>query len=106
MRVYGLTGEALLNFGPWGVLPAYAIYGACLGWYRRKLTTWDAADARTFLAPLVTILFATAFIADSDNVLFLFVVDGSLITAAFFASTKIVRPVQHAPSSRVMRQTY
>src|ERR1700722_18294802 len=24
MRVYGLTGEALLNFGPWGVLPAYA----------------------------------------------------------------------------------
>jgi hypothetical protein len=106
MRVYGLTGEALLNFGPWGVLPAYALYGACLGWYRRKLTTWDAADARTFLAPLVTILFATAFIADSDNVLFLFVVDGSLITAAFFASTKIVRPVQHAPSSRVMRQTY
>lgn len=96
-RVYGLTGEALLNFGPWGVLPVYALYGACLGWYRRKLTSWDAADARTFLAPLVTILFATAFVADSDNVLFLFVVDGSLISAAFLMS---IKKVQIAESAR------
>jgi hypothetical protein len=106
MRVYGLTGEALLNFGPWGVLPAYAIYGACLGWYRRKLTSWGPADARTFLAPLVTILFATAFIADSDNVLFLFVVDGSLITAAFLASIKKVRSGTQSPSLRLQRQSY
>jgi hypothetical protein len=101
-RVYGLTGEALLNFGPWGVLPVYALYGACLGWYRRKLTSWDAADARAFLAPLATILFATAFVADSDNVLFLFIVDGSLITAAFLMSIKKVRWVQQAPAQRVM----
>jgi hypothetical protein len=74
-----------------------------LGWYRRKLTSWDAADARTFLAPLATILFATAFVADSDNVLFLFVVDGSLITAAFLMSIKKVRWVQQAPAQRVMR---
>jgi hypothetical protein len=102
-RVYGLTGEALLNFGPWGVVPLFVLYGASLGWYRRKLTSWDAEDARTYLAPLVTILFATAFIADSDNVLFLFVVDGSLITAAFLASIKKVRCVQQSPTSRLMR---
>jgi hypothetical protein len=102
-RVYGLTGEALLNFGPWGVLPVYALFGACLGWYRRKLTSWDASDARTFLAPLATILFATAFVADSDNVLFLFVVDGSLITAAFLMSIKKVQrvpPAQRVPAMR------
>jgi hypothetical protein len=90
-RVYGLMGEALLNFGPWGVVPLFALYGASLGWYRRKLTTWDISDARLFLAPLVTILFVAAFISDSDNVLFLFVVDGSLITAAFLASIKKIR---------------
>jgi hypothetical protein len=95
-RVYGLTGEALLNFGPWGVLPLFAAFGACLGWYRRKLTSWGRADARTFLAPLATVLFATAFVADSDNVLFLFVVDGSLITTAFLASIKRIRPVKQA----------
>jgi hypothetical protein len=96
-RGYGLTGEAMLNFGPLGVLPLYALYGACLGWYRRKLTSWDASDARMFLAPLVTILFVCAFIADSDNVLFLFVVDGSLITAAFLASIKRLRWVRQSP---------
>lgn len=104
-RVYGLTGEAMLNFGPLGVLPLYAVYGACLGWYRRKLTSWGLSDARMFLAPLVTILFVCAFIADSDNVLFLFVVDGSLITVAFLGSIKKVRLIQQAPTSRLMRQS-
>jgi len=104
-RVYGLTGEALLNFGPWGIVPLFAAYGACLGWYRRKLTSWDPADARTFLAPLATVLFATAFVADSDNVLFLFVVDGSLITVAFLASIKRMRLLQQAPRSRLMCQS-
>jgi hypothetical protein len=102
-RVYGLTGEALLNFGPWGVVLLFGIYGACLGWYRRKLTSWDISDPRLFLAPLVTILFVAAFISDSDNVLFLFVVDGSLITAAFLASIKKIRCVPQAPTWRLMR---
>jgi len=103
-RVYGLTGEALLNFGPWGVLPLYALYGACLGWYRRKLTAWSASDARRFMAPLITIVFATAFTADSDNVLFLFVVDGSLITAAFLASVKRMPRMQQSSTSQPIRQ--
>jgi hypothetical protein len=103
-RVYGLAGEALLNFGPWGVVPLFGIYGACLGWYRRKLTSWDISDARLFLAPLVTIMFVAAFISDSDNVLFLFVVDGSLITAAFLASIKKIRLVQHSPALSTIRR--
>jgi hypothetical protein len=90
-RVYGLAGEALLNFGPLGVIPLFALYGAFLGCYRRKLTSWHVSDARMFLAPLVTILFVDAFMSDSDNILFLFVVDGSLITAAFLASIKKLR---------------
>jgi len=97
-RVYGLTGEALLNFGPWGVVPVFALYGACLGRYRRKLTNWQISDARMFLAPLVTILFVAAFMSDSDTVLFLFVVDGSLITAAFLASIKKIRLAPQTPA--------
>jgi hypothetical protein len=103
-RVYGLAGEALLNFGLWGVIPLFAIYGALLGWYRRKLTSWDISDARLFLAPLVTIMFVAAFISDSDNVLFLFVVDGSLITAAFLASIKKIRLVQQSPAPSTIRR--
>ena len=98
-RVYGITGEALLNFGPWGVIPLFALYGSCLGWYRRKLTSWAYSDARLFLAPLVTILFATAFVSDSDNIFYLFAVDGSLITTAFLASIRRVR-LEQPPSTR------
>jgi hypothetical protein len=102
-RVYGITGEALLNFGPWGVLPMFALYGAGLGWYRKKLKSWDGSDARMFLAPLLTILFASVFVSDSDNILYLFVVDGSLITAALLASVKKIR-LSQIPPWRVPRQ--
>jgi hypothetical protein len=87
-QVYGLSGEALLNFGPWGVAPMFAIYGAALGWYRRKLTTWDALDSRKFLAPFFTILFVTALTGDSDNLVFAAVMEGALITAAVFAASR------------------
>jgi hypothetical protein len=96
-RVYGITGEALLNFGPWGVLPMFALYGASLGWYRKKLKSWAGSDARMFLAPLLTILFANVFVSDSDNILYLFVVDGSLITTTFLASVKKIRLSQIPP---------
>jgi hypothetical protein len=90
----------LLNFGPSGVVPLFALYGACLGWYRRKLNSWHVSDARMFLAPLLTILFVDAFMSDSDNILFLFVVDGSLITAAFLASIKKMRLAPQTPGPR------
>jgi hypothetical protein len=87
-QVYGLSGEALLNFGPIGVVPMFAIFGGVLGWYRRKLTSWDPLDARMFLAPFFTILSAMALVGDSDNLVFGAVTEGVLITAAIFSCSK------------------
>jgi hypothetical protein len=87
-RLYGVNGEALLNFGPWGVVPAFAIYGAVLGWYRRKHARLDRLDARIFLAPFVAILFVTALVADSDNIVFTIVSEGSLIFTCLLAASK------------------
>lgn len=87
-RLYGLGGEALLNFGAWGVVPIFAIYGALLGWYRRKLTSWDSLDARLFLAPFVTSLIVRAFVYDSDTLVFALVTEGTLILACIFAASK------------------
>jgi hypothetical protein len=89
-QVYGLSGEALLNFGPLGVVPMFAIFGGVLGWYRRKLKSWDPTDARMFLAPFFTILFAIALTGDSDNLVFAAVMEGALVTAAVFACSKRV----------------
>jgi hypothetical protein len=86
-RVYGLGGEALLNFGPAGVVPMFALYGAILGWYRRKLNSWEPADSRMLLAPLFTMWFANALVSDSDNLVFAVVTQGALVIAAIVASS-------------------
>lgn len=87
-RVYGLSGEALLNFGPAGVVPMFAFFGGLLGWYRRKLMSWGPSDARLFLAPFFTIMFLTGFVYDSDNVVYFSLTEGALISAALFAASK------------------
>jgi hypothetical protein len=96
-RVYGLSGEALLNFGPAGVVPMFAIYGGFLGCYRRKLVSWQSQDSRIFLAPFFTTLMAMALVSDSDNLVFGAVTQGALVFAAIFtASTR--RPARSATS--------
>jgi hypothetical protein len=86
-RLYGLSGEALLNFGPIGVVFIFAIYGALLGWYRRKLSLWDRLDARMLLAPFFTSLFVEALLCDSDVLVFFVATQGALISVCVFAAS-------------------
>jgi hypothetical protein len=87
-RVYGLSGEALLNFGPLGVIGIFALFGSILGWYRRKLASWDPADARMYLAPFLALMFLVALISDSDNLVFAAVTQGALVTTAIFLASE------------------
>lgn len=86
-RVYGLSGEALLNFGPLGVICIFALFGTILGWYRKKLASWDRADARMYLAPFFALMFLVALISDSDNLVFAGVTQGALVTTAIFLAS-------------------
>jgi hypothetical protein len=87
-RLYGLGGEAMLNFGPWGVVPVFGVYGGLLGWYRRKLSSWDRADARIFLAPFFTSLLVRGFVYDSDTLLFSSLTQGTLVILVLFLASK------------------
>ena len=87
-RVYGLSGEAMLNFGPLGIVPIFALLGIALGWYRRKLKSWGPSDSRMLIAPFFSILFATAFVGDSDNLVFAALTEGAVVVAAIFAASK------------------
>jgi uncharacterized membrane protein (UPF0136 family) len=83
--VYGLSGEAMLNFGPLGVLPMFALYGGLMGWYRRKLTTWSILDSRILLAPFFAVLFVTGLVGDSDNLVFAALIQGAFVSACILA---------------------
>jgi hypothetical protein len=86
-RLYGLAGEALLNFGPFGVVPIFVLYGVLLGWYRRNLESWDAQDARLFLAPFFTSMFVEGLVCDSDVLVFFAATQGALICFFVFAAS-------------------
>jgi hypothetical protein len=87
-RVYGLSGEALLNFGPLGVICIFAVFGSILGWYRKKLASWDRTDARMYLAPFFALMFLVALMSDSDNLVFAAVTQGALVITAIFVSSE------------------
>jgi hypothetical protein len=67
--VHGLAGEAMINFGPLGVLPAFLLYGILLAGLHRFVTGLDSRDARVLLAPFAAILAVVLLAADLDNVL-------------------------------------
>ena len=89
-RVYGLAGEAMLNFGAAGVPVAYLIYGSLLGWYRRKVATMDAEDDRFYLVPLFTLVVCLGAFGDANNTIFYFLKSGTvLIAIVLLSSTKV-----------------
>jgi hypothetical protein len=87
-RVYGLNGEAMLNFGPLGIPPMFALFGAALGWYRKKYRSWDMKEARLLLAPFFTILFVIGFVGDSDVLVFGAVTQGALPVACVYLASR------------------
>jgi hypothetical protein len=67
-RVFGLAGEAMLNFGPWSVPIVMALFGFLVGHVRRWLVTWRRYDARRLLLPWAVTLLFVVLVSDSDNV--------------------------------------
>ncbi|HUT29792.1 MAG TPA: hypothetical protein VMX13_08370 [Sedimentisphaerales bacterium] len=69
-RVYGLAGEAMLNFGYWGIVPAFLVFGMFLGWFRKKVATMEPSDSRFFLIPFVVLTCGLVLGSDSRNLVF------------------------------------
>lgn len=106
-RVYGLAGEAMLNFGFFGIPPAFFIYGSFLGWYRKKWSTWRSDDSRYFIAPILVLFFLTGYFGDSDNAMFEILKNGSLpILVILVSSSRFRLPDPIAPNvARVLAMT-
>jgi hypothetical protein len=67
-RVYGLGGEAMLNFS-WPVIPImYGVWGFLVGRFRRSLLYRIPNDARFLLTALVSMLLVQILISDMDNI--------------------------------------
>jgi hypothetical protein len=97
--VHGLAGEAMINFGPLGVLPAFLLYGILLAGLHRFVTGLDPGDARVLLAPVAVILAIVLLTSDLDNVLW-FTCKAAAIPALFvYLSTR--QPASRRRSARL-----
>ena len=75
-RVFGISGEAMLNFGPLAVPLAYLVFGLVVGGLRGLLAGLREDDTRLLLMPfLITICF-WLLVGDSDTLLFILIKDG------------------------------
>jgi hypothetical protein len=68
-RIYGLAGEAMLNFGIVGPLIMFPIWGFCIGRMRRYLCAIPQGDMRLMIMPLFGFVLSTAIVHDFDNML-------------------------------------
>lgn len=87
-KVYGLAGEAMLNFHIVGVPFMFAVFGWLMGSFRRWRASWEEGDARLFLAPFFSIWFLTALIGDVDNLLNFTLTKGLFPTVVLVALVK------------------
>jgi hypothetical protein len=90
-RVFGLAGEAMLNFGIWLAPLPFVLWGFLMGRYRRATISWPRADARRFLAPLIALLITIALFSDLDNLISLLIDKAALIALLIFLSSKRTR---------------
>lgn len=72
-RVYGLTGEGILNFGVFGVLPAFLVFALLMRWLRRRHQSYPPGDLRFAVAPLWANFMLILLVGDFDNAVVFFI---------------------------------
>jgi hypothetical protein len=85
-RVFGLSGETLLNFGWTGVPIAHVVFGILIGFVRRGIDSLRPGDARHLFAPLAVLLVTALYLLDLSQVMFMFLQDCALLTTCTAAA--------------------
>jgi hypothetical protein len=101
-KIYGLAGEAMLNFGILAVPFAFAIWGLVVSLTRRLLMTLKVGDARLLMFPYLVTFCALLLTADSDNLMVYLVQEGALPFLMVCASSIFIsqRAAAAAPATR------
>lgn len=88
-RIYALAGETMLNFGVTVVPIAFAVFGLLVRKLRLWFSSWAANDARWLFAPFLVNMCFLLLTADSDNLVFVLVKNGTVPFIVVYLSVKI-----------------
>jgi hypothetical protein len=104
-RVYGLAGEAMLNFGPWVVPFVFVIPAIAVALVQLLTTGLSVSDTRLFVLPILIILCISLVLNDSDENLFGLVKYAAVPMLVIVLGSRIKRPEEspapapHPPQS-------
>ncbi|HEX2960450.1 MAG TPA: hypothetical protein VHO43_01595 [Ignavibacteriales bacterium] len=87
-RIYGLAGEAMLNFGPFAAVFFFVIFGFAVGLIKRFADFLEYKDARVILIPFLINLAFLALGSDSDNIVFFLIKQGFLPFMLIYLSSR------------------
>jgi hypothetical protein len=72
-QLYGLAGEAMLNFGLFGILPAFAVWGYVVGRLRKRLYSFRHGDLRLFMTGFWMLFSFIILASDADQLVWFFI---------------------------------
>jgi len=90
-RVYGLLGEAMLNFGVYASTFGFVILGIMVGVVKRWFGDWRSGDARWLIAPFLVNLCFAFLASDLDNTVFFTVKNGLVPIGVIMLSSNRLR---------------
>ncbi len=97
-RVYGIAGEAMLNFGLWAAPFSFVLLGATVGIVQRCVYTWSRSDPRLLIVPFLTNLCFVILVSDLDNVVFFLIKLGAMPMLAIILLSRICAVPGHERS--------
>ncbi len=98
--VYGLAGEAMLNFGAWTVPVVYGLFGLLVRAVRRLIFRLDGDDVRRLIYPFLSALCLVVLLSDSDNVTIFLLQNGLLPIAVLYVGSVRIRKRTPLPDAR------
>ncbi|ARU61200.1 hypothetical protein CBW65_09245 [Tumebacillus avium] len=87
-RIYGLTGEAMLNFGIFAAPAAFIIFAVYVRRLRVWMLTWDKDDSRMLILPFLINLSLLMLGSDGDNIVFVLIKNGAVPFMILFLASK------------------
>ncbi len=90
-NIYGLAGEAMLNFGFWGIPLMFAIWGLIVKMIRNFPNMWESDDTRYLLLPMLVNFCFILLTLDFDNAIFFIIHKGAVPFFVIFFSSKITK---------------
>lgn len=91
-RVYGLAGEAMLNFGYFAAPFFFLFLGVLVGKVRYWIVKLEQYDSRTLILPFFIIICFLLLVLDLDNFVFVLVKNGAVpMLIIYLSSNKLQR---------------